>query len=917
MNKRSFLLLFAFLLLLPVTGGSAETSRADGMPVPFTEAAIRPLTDRIRPPGEGDDGQVRALLHRIAIFCSQPNRGAERRLFNRVMVEELARERPVPVVRFLLQELLFCADEQILPATAPLLVHPDLADPAAQVLLASTAPRAQVAAAVRAAMKTAPPKALPALVKAAGELEDPQAPALIAPHLDANDPALRLTAHHAVARIGAPVSRKRLEQALQTDNAYEHAQALANWQTYILARLREGDRDAAAELSRILLQKAAGKPAVTCSGLTLLTRAAGTDAIPELTSALESGGDAVRRTAARLLADLPAGSVRQTLIPGFEEQHAVVRSAILDVFRAQGSPAALPVVRAAVDAPEEPVKRAAIRALGELGSAAESDRLLQTAANDPALIPAVKAALRDLPREGLGESLLRSLNARPPTVRSLVFEILADRRIETAVPVLFTRAEDDADATARAAAVDALRRLAGTDAMPQALDLYEATGSGRERRAAEALVSDLCRRAPEPCESLLQKRFPETAGETRAFYLKLLSRDRTPRALQRVRQALDADAGTVHSTAVRLLSEWDDDALDDLFRLAQTSDDLKTRVLALRGLARLIRESDAPPGERADWARRALGLAPRAEERRAVVAALAGVPHVDALQLAQNALEKEGLKTQAIAAVGAIVRQTADRHPEETAEALQALREARGLTGKPVLHSGFETDSLDDTPWNDLSSIDKAILEKGKGAGDPPSRALSTDGIRGKGNAAVDLAVAGPARPLAIPIFAAVKFRLDRDRNVNPQGAVALGWTRADRPFNPYGGVGNQVSPKDHLVVGLRGGKGNAWQLAAVRGALGQLTHAFTESAAALTAGHWYRLEAESRYDAASKRVTFTVSLDDFGKTGEREARPDVLAGAVRLDAAGFGPDARLLLLANEHRGVRFLDGASVWTMEE
>ncbi len=149
--------------------------------------------------------------------------------------------------------------------------------------------------------------------------------------------------------------------------------------------------------------------------------------------------------------------------------------------------------------------------------------------------------------------------------------------------------------------------------------------------------------------------------------------DRT--ALPVLRASLADGNVEVQTAAIRALSAWPTaEPLPDLQEVAQVSGNTVHQVLALRGYVHLLGlESDRSDEEATGLYREALALASNDGEKRMVLAGLANMQAVGALELAADYLDDSALQQEAEVAVARIAQGTYEDHPDRTRDALEKL----------------------------------------------------------------------------------------------------------------------------------------------------------------------------------------------------------------------------------------------------
>jgi hypothetical protein len=160
--------------------------------------------------------------------------------------------------------------------------------------------------------------------------------------------------------------------------------------------------------------------------------------------------------------------------------------------------------------------------------------------------------------------------------------------------------------------------------------------------------------------------------------LGVLARLGGPKALAAVRSAAKDTNADVRTAAIRALAEWQDAApLEDLLAIAQSPGEPVGRVLALRGFAKLsAKAADRKPEELAAMFERAMKLAERPEEKRALLGGLGAVACPAAMRLACGQLEDRALVNEAGMAVVKIAGALWKSRPAEAKAALEQVSAA-------------------------------------------------------------------------------------------------------------------------------------------------------------------------------------------------------------------------------------------------
>jgi HEAT repeat protein len=163
-------------------------------------------------------------------------------------------------------------------------------------------------------------------------------------------------------------------------------------------------------------------------------------------------------------------------------------------------------------------------------------------------------------------------------------------------------------------------------------------------------------------------------GEAKLALLRSLRTAGGPKALQTIQTAMADDDAQVRDTAFHILCDWPTpDALPRIIDLATAPPKNTIKILALRGLVRLVPQSDMLDAKKVDTLKKAMALADRDEERRLVLSALGNVPSADALVLVASRLDNPVLKEEACVAAVTIAEKIASGHDTRVTAAMKQV----------------------------------------------------------------------------------------------------------------------------------------------------------------------------------------------------------------------------------------------------
>ncbi len=326
----------------------------------------------------------------------------------------------------------------------------------------------------------------------------------------------------------------------------------------------------------------------------------------------------------------------------------------------------------------EPVRVAALAALGLLGEDQDAPQLIgflsSRTADERA---AARRSLEQIPDDGVSSTIAARLSTSPPDLRVTLIEILAARRATTTVPELLAWTVD-ANPSVRGAAMAALGQLASANAadltsMVQGVLKAE---RGAEQAAAEKAVMFVCQREVDTArraEPLLAviRRLP---SEKQTIMLSTVGRVGGAAALPGIREAISHRDPAQHSAGIRAIANWPDATIAPLLiQLAKQDEHPGHRTTLLRALIRV-----APlPDQRTDLERlallqQAMAMCKQARERNLVIERARAVRIVETLRFVTPYLGQTPYAQQACETIVELAHHRGLREPHK-AEFDQAL----------------------------------------------------------------------------------------------------------------------------------------------------------------------------------------------------------------------------------------------------
>jgi HEAT repeat protein len=547
--------------------------------------------------------------------------------------------------RFACEMLSLIASDAAVDGLAALLPDPESSHYAQLALVRIKTPKA--AAALRGALGSASGLAKVGLINALGLCRDAQATERLIPLLADRDAAVAEAAAGALGRIGTPPAAQALRTWADRSPPASREAALLACLDAADRLLAEGKGEEAARLYE-MLRDDPRPPHVRAAAMKGLLRARPAEALAAVRSALQGQDKALRIQMLKLAADLPGTDLTLALAAFLPKLPADEQVVCLEALGARGDPSARPAVLQETRSGEAAVRLAALRAMGSVGDGPDVAMLAQTAASaEGAEREVARGALARLGRAA-DRTLLAAAADAKESVKVEAIRALGARATKAAAGTLVRELKSPSEGV-RLAAMEALATVGGAEQIPPLLAALVSAATDAERGAAEASLTRLCSAAGLPAADAILAAMKGADDAALPYLLRLLVLSPSPQALRAVTAATVHAAPEVQDEAVRSLGRWPDAAAIAPLRQVATGAKLTHQVLALRGLARLVRESDLAPAEQFRIVAEIWPLATRAEEKKLLLGAAGGIPTPEAMNLVLEHLSDKAVAADACA----------------------------------------------------------------------------------------------------------------------------------------------------------------------------------------------------------------------------------------------------------------------------
>ena len=581
------------------------------------EETLRALAALLKESNDAGTVQASFAIEALVMHAMRPGADAEREALAASLAKLLPTAADDVARGVLLKALQLVGGPAEVPAIAVALTSERAADYAVLALVQIGDDGAKAALRAAAVAATTPPARRLACCHALGALRDrdalPVMRTTLADAAEVDKPVL----WRAMAECADEGILPELLDAIVAGPAGRRSAALDALAT-LAARLPTPER--AAAVARALHVRYPGE----ASRALLLDYAGLGEALPLLSQQLREGDLVAREAALALLERHPDVAVVDHCVAVAGAAPPELAAAIIAMLGRRGATAARPYIEAQLRAEDAVLRQSAYAALpgvAPVDCTALLAAAMATAPKDD--LSAIRAVLIQQRNDDFAALIAAAIDNATPDGKAALMELLALRRAVAQRRAIFAQL-DDGDSGVRRAAWKALANLAQAADCDEIIGRVQAIDDAAERRAAQTALVNLARGNGD-CATKVLAALATATGATRAAFLQLAPEIASAAALQAVQADLANDDAAVRDAAVRALAAWPTvDAMDALFTLAAQPEPPTARVLALRGLSRLLgQDLGLAAADRLTKLGQLMALCQRADERKLVLAAAA------------------------------------------------------------------------------------------------------------------------------------------------------------------------------------------------------------------------------------------------------------------------------------------------------
>jgi HEAT repeat protein len=516
------------------------------------------------------------------------------------------------------------------------------------------------------------------IISSVGQKRDEQAVAQLRSLASDPDAKISRAAIEALGRTGTPSAAKALEE-LQNSAAQPLASIVAEARITCARQLKRGE---AIDIYKTLTDGKYPQNVRVAALAGWISASDQAEKVKLILLTVEGDDEEMHAAALGNLTPNSNADVRNAVAAAIPDLKPDGQLRLITVFSDQRGtnlrPSLLKLIQSSRD---DSVRAAAIDALTTHGTAEDVPALLEIAAKAGPDANAARHTLQQMGAKGTDQALIELADKGEKDQRALVIRTLAVRNSKEAVPLLL-KIVIGGDAALAGEASSALGVVGGVEHLAPLSEIVLNAEQDNVRSSAEGAIKAICARTQdkEACANVILPAIARAkTPQAKIGLIRTLSRLPIDKSLAALHDAIKDNDEKVSDAAVRELADWPTIAAADPLLQIATADASEThRVLALRGYIRLAGLKDRPTAQRLAMYRKALDTAKRNPEKKTALAGLGDVPSLQALEILQQHLPDEQLKSDA---ASAIVRLAKVLGASQNARMTTILTDLRGQTG--------------------------------------------------------------------------------------------------------------------------------------------------------------------------------------------------------------------------------------------
>ena len=516
-------------------------------------------------------------------------------------------------------------------------------------------PDPEVDLALRKALSESEHKAKIGIINALGERRDVHAVGPLENLVYENDLQIALSAVNSLGKIADSGAMEALKKARSKITGDVRAQVLDSYLRCADSFVVAGNASQAASIYRDLYdnEELTHIRAAALRGIIQTDVERAQDVI---LSSLKRDNRGLQAAAIGMIRELPLSADLTKIIQECPNLSGQEQIQLLRVFTDREDTAAHHVVLNAAKHYDEAVRIAALQALARIGDESDIPLLLKKATESSGSErEAARRSLDVLRGDTVNQEIMALIQSAVADVKAELVRCLGQRNVHEATETLLKTAVDP-DQAVRREAFKSLAIVSSPGVIDELIQLLIHEVNSGVRDEAErtlVLVSQKTRDPANQAKAVLAVLPSVEDIEARSSLLEVAGRIGDKNALPVLRAELKNESPENQKAAIYALSAWPDaEPIDDLLKIAKTSDNEIHKILALRGYIDLVKiRSDRPHKETIALFETAMDLAQEATEKKMILSGLGSLWSVETLEVSAQYLDDPDVKAEAESAL--------------------------------------------------------------------------------------------------------------------------------------------------------------------------------------------------------------------------------------------------------------------------
>lgn len=446
-------------------------------------------------------------------------------------------------------------------------------------------------------------------------------------------------------------------------------------------QLQNGNKSTAAAIYRSLNAEGETRSIRSAAARGSILAASGNEA-ELLIKILNDDDPSLHKAAFSAIRSLPAQTDLQAVVEVLKKSPDAVKIPLLASLAFHKQPAITAAAMGYAEHENPAVKKAALLALQKVGVPSSVELLANEISLNNSFSADAKSSLYLMRGEDIDQAVLAAIPMAEAKIKVELLKSVVERGIRESGAVVLAAMEDE-NPRVRLQAARVLQVVGQPEILPQLIALLQKSEIQSVRSALEKTVIAVAKRSQNSEQTndlLLQALQSAESTNSAAALMKTIAELGQEKSLPVLTGYLGSNNSDLGSAAIQALGVWpDSQPASSLFKIANSKKKSSHQILALRSYAQLkSRENPAlVQGLETDFSR-AMNLAANLNEQKRVLAALANVPSIGALKLAQSYTNNLEMKTDAEFAMVTISERALAENPPFIAKKLTHLSAETG-----------------------------------------------------------------------------------------------------------------------------------------------------------------------------------------------------------------------------------------------